>query len=69
MEAHLHGLRAFFAPTVQPDETECSRKQLMQHRQVEIDGVIFTTGQTPPFVRPRTRQFTRRANYHYPAAI
>ena len=40
----------------------------MQHHTVEIDGVVFTTHQTPPYVRPRTRQYTRRAKMVYPPA-
>ena len=57
MEARLHGLRTLLAPTAVPDES--SRKQRYAHRTIEVDGIVFTTRDTPPCVRPNTRGFSR----------
>jgi hypothetical protein len=68
MEARLFGLRALMAPMVHPDETKSSRKQLLQHCSIKIDGVVFLTRLTPQCAvlqevpGPVTRRHTRAAN-------
>ena len=45
-----------------------ARKQLLQHRSVDIDGVVFSTRLTPRCAGPITRLRSKRSKYIIPWA-
>jgi hypothetical protein len=67
-DARLFGLRALMMPMVHPDESKSNSKQLLQHRSIDIDGVVFSTRLTPKseVLGPVTRLRTKRSRYHVP---
>ncbi len=69
-DARLFGLRALMMPMVHPDESKSNRRQLLQHRSIDIDGVVFSTRLTPKCeaLGHVTRLRTKRSRYHVPWA-